>query len=644
MMSLGTIELALNIVNSAIKLGRRVDLIQMQHLLNDPLPLTLPPTPPDFTGKVTKVKHFFNSEAGQHVLDDDVLLNQAWESYLAAIEQGDADATANSFESLALKWSVLTGEVVYAIGNDLVPSPAGPGRMLMIEYYMVSAAKPGHQRSAVVDIALATADVALEFVGSNPAIITKDPAVQKAISSFLTHFTKGDLEDLSYRQLFEQTLSSIIRTAIESRELVEDTVGLSLFLEALAKAQEADADFVASLVSGKHFDKLIQAVVLTIGENIGQFSKNQVVVEIVGRILKDVASDNHFKMLLKGDENSIGLIVQIAIEHTASSPTLLSKVQGDEVWHSILAKVFRQVATSAKARDLFQHESLGLLVSAVLRGVAENNQLLEGDFIERLIASIADNLSTAPLKKVLSDGNLRVIAASVLEAAAKHTDLLVGHDQLLSAILSAVMTEGAKGFKQGFDRDFAIELTVAAIDAVAANASAIDLPDPFGQIVASVLNELSRESLRSRLPKGDIVGVFSNTVQIIAANPHLWEKFAEGKIPASVLRSIARVVANDPTKLLSGPVLGELIVSVLNAVSVRAQAYSRIVSGHNPQLTMLIEQALKRLEKEVGIKLSANNIVAVIVRLVLDWGKEKFLVDAEDAAFKTRIGDALLAA
>lgn len=644
MMSLATVELALQIANAAIKLGRRVDLIQTQHLLKDPLPLSLPPIPPDYTGKVSRVKNFFNSQAGQRILADDDTLKQTWEAYLSAIEQGDNDEIANSFEHLAPKWALLSGEVIFSIGDDGLMPPAEPGRLLMIEYYVVSAAKPGHQRSAIVDIALATADVALEFAGSNPAIITKDPAVQKAIASFLTYFTKGNLEDLSYRQLFERTLSSVIRAAIEHRELVEDIDALSLFLDALAKAQEADADFVAGLVSGQNFDKLLQTVVLTVGENIGKFSDNDVVIEIVGGILKDVASDNYFKKLLKGDEQAIALIAQIAIEHTANSPVLLGKVQGDELWHSVLKEVLKQVGASAKARSLFKEEALGSLVSAALRGVAQDKKLVEGEFVQRLIASVAGNLSTTPLKKLFGEGNLSIIAAAVLESAAKHTDLLIDNDKLLSAILSAVMTEGAKGFKQGFDKAFAIDLTIAAIDATAANASAINLPEQFGAIVSAVLNELSREALRSHLAKGDILKIFADAIKIVAANPHLWEQFAEGKIPASVLRSIARVVADDPTKLLSGPVLAELIIGVFDAISLRAQAYSRVVSGHNPELTTLIEQTLKRLGNEVGVKLGANNIVAVIVQLVLDWGKDKFLVDAEDPAFKTRVGEVLLAA
>jgi len=642
MITTATVDLALGIANAAVKLGRRGDLIQVQHMLGDPLPIKLPPTAPNYGDLILEMKSFFQGAKGQDVLADDESLSETWEAYLEAIDAGNDNTIIDLGEVLVQRWVLIVGRSIPSIGDNVVPPPE-PSQMIMIEYYMVDAAKPGHQRSAVIDIALATADVALEFVGGNPAIITKDPAVQKVLAIFLTHFTKGDLEDLSYRQLFERTLSSVIRTAIEERKLAEDVNGLALFLESLAQVHEADPDFVAGLVAGKGFDKLMQSLLTTIGDNLARFTDEQAVVDIVGGILKDVSSDAVFAKILKGDEDAMATVAQIAIGHIATHPVLLDKVQGEEIWHAVLHKVLEQVGTSAKKQKLFSEEALGALVNATLQGVAHNKELFEGDFIERLVASVADTLSATPLNKLLGEGNLRLIAAAVLDASAENTDLLIKNDKLLSAVLSAVMAEGAKGFGQGFDSEFATELAIAAIDAVGANASSIDLPEPFGKIVGTILKELSRKELRKHLVARDIVSIFTDAVQILAANPHLWERFAGGKLPASVLRSIARVVADDPTKLLRGPVLSSLIVEVLEAVSRRAEAYARVVSGQNPLMTKLLEETLKRLQNEVGVKLGADNVVAVIVRLVLDWGQDKFLVDAEDAAFKNRVGTALLA-
>ncbi|QNN23321.1 hypothetical protein HED60_13895 [Planctomycetales bacterium ZRK34] len=640
MLASTSVELALGIANAAVKLGLRVDQIQTQHLIGGPLPYKLPPTPPAYGELVDDMISYFNSGAGQALLADDDKLNKIWERYLQT--NGGSDEVRYA-ELLVERWVVIAGQTIPPIGADKMP-PVDPGRVQAFEYYIVSAAKPGHQRSALIDIALATADVALEFVSSNPAIITKDPAVQKAIRSFLTYFTKGDLEKLSYRQLFERTLSSVIRTAIDNRELVENVDGLNLFLEALAEAQNKDADFVAGLVAGKNFDKLLQSVVQTLGENAGQFTNDIQLADMLGRILQDIASDDVFKKILGRDEDAIALVVQVAIGHVATHPILLEKVAREEVWHTVVQQVLAEIGKSAKKRKLFANEALGSLVSAALKGVAINKGLVEGDFVKRFVASFASGLGATELKDLLGEKNLPIIAAAALNAAAKHTDLLIKGDELLATVLSAVMTEGTKGFGNGFTRDYAIDLAVVAIDAVGKNASAIDLPKPFGKIVATVLNELSRDELREHLVAGDVLSIFTNVLQIVAANPGLWKEFVGGELPKAVLGSIAEVIADDPTKLLRGPVLASLIIEVLDAVTLRAQAYARVESGKNPELTKLLQETLKRLKNEIGLKVGASNIVTVIVSLVLDWGKDKFTVDADDPSFKSRVGEALLAA
>lgn len=644
MIAASSVGLALGVVNSAVKLGRRVDLIRVQYKLGNPLPLQLPNTPPNFSDKIDEMIAFFNGAEGQSVLTDDAELKGLWDKLQTAITADNGPEILRLAKILTTNWALLVGQSIPKMG-EAVNLPPEPSQMAMVQYYMVEAAPPGQGRSVITDIALATADVALEFVGGNPAIITKDPTVQKAIGSFLQHFTQGDLEKLAYRQLFERTLSSVIRTAIEHRDLVEDEKALSVFLEALADAQKANPDFVAGLVAGKGFDKLLQSVIETLGENLDQFTSDQVVIDIVGGILKDVAQDDVFKAILKGDDVALAAVAQITVAHVAKHPVLLDKIGNDEVWHSALKEVLQKVVEHAEGKTLFTDKALGSLVRAALRGVAQNKDLLQGDFVERLVASVADSLSKQPVKALFGHGSLKIIASSVLDAAAEHVEFLIEDDKLLAAILGAVMEEGAKGFKAGFDRDFAIDLAIAAIDAVADNVSSIKLPDVYGSILGTVLAELSRDDLRKNLTRGDIIAIFTDSIRIIAANPHLWEaQLANGKVPASVVRSIAKAVASDPTKLLTGPVLGSLVVEALDAVSLRAKAYATVIADENKELSELLTVTLSRLQSEVGVSLGANNIVSVIIQIVLAWGKDPFLVQVGDQDFENHIGNALIAA
>jgi hypothetical protein len=522
----------------------------------------------------------------------------------------------------------------------LVP-PADPALQMSVQYYIIESGKPGFQRSAVVDIALATADVTLEFVGNNPGLITRDLKMQAVIATFLTKFTAGDLEDLSTKQLFERMLSSVILTAIDKRDLVEDIAPLALFLEAIDKLQKKDPDFVAGLVAGEGFDRLLQSSLATVGANIDRFTNERLVVDILGGFLRDVAEDEAFTRLLKGDSVALTMVLQIAVEHAATHPVLLKKVGGKPLWQSVLKKVVEEVGKQAKTRSLFKGKTLGHLAQAALSAVAERKELLEGDFIARLVAAVANGLRSQPAEKLLTEGSLRVIAERVLLVSAENIGLLVDGDKLLQSVLANVMKEGAKAFKEGFSESFAIDLTLAALEAVGDNVHTIDAPEPVGQIIGALIRELARDEIRAKLTRGDIPSVLVSVARVVAANPHLWEKIAEGKLPAAVVRSIATAVAEDPTRLISGPVLADLIIEVLDGVSMRAQAFSRVAAGHNSQLTKLLQETLKRLETEVGIKLGAQNVVDVIVKLVLDWGEQKFLVDSNDPSFKTRVGEAL---
>lgn len=646
MFTAATVDLAIGIINSAVKLGRRADLILVEQKLGNPLPIKLPPFAPDLTGFLDDMKNYFRNGDGKALLTEDPNLADTWDDYNEAVASGDSGKAYVLGTELIKRWALFTSTELPK-ETSLEDLPPDLVQIDLIQFYLVDAAKPGHQRSGVIDIALATADVALEFAGSNPSLITKDPVIQKVIGSFLLNFTKGDLErDPGYRQLFERALGSVIHTAIEHRELVEDEKALSLVLEALAKAKEADdGDFVAGLVGGQGFDKLLQSMVQTLGENIDRFTSNQVAIDIIGGILKDTASDPVFKAILEGDEGALAIVAQIAIAHTAKHPVLLDKVGGDEIWHSVLKEVLKQVASSAEKRMLFTDEAFGALASAALRGVAQNQSLLTGGFVQRLTSSVADSLSKQPIQDLFGEDSLRFIASTVLESAAKHVDLLVKNDALFATVLGAVMEEGAKGFNKGFNRDLAIEMTIAAIDAVADNASAITQSGPFGAVVGNILQELSRDELRKNLASGDLVRIFADAVQITAANPHLWEDhIPQGTIPASLIRSIAKAAANDPTKLLTGPVLGALVVEVLDAVSRRSKSYSTIVNGENRELSELLAGTLSRLKDEVGKSLGANNIVSVIVRMVSEWGNTSFLVQAGDHDFEEQINNALFVA
>lgn len=643
MISIGAVNLVLGLVNAGIKLGGRVDKIMVQHELGQGLPFKLPPSPPDLTPLIDPMEAYFNSDKeGKAVLEDEGL-TQAFDKYFATAT--DASAAADQdFVDMRVRfirlYATIKGRRIPILGEDLVP-PADPALQMSVQYYIVESGKPGFQRSALVEIALATADVALEFVGNNPGLITRDPKMQAVISTFLTRFTAGDLEDLSAKQLFERMLSSVILTAIDKRDLVEDIAPLALFLEAIDNLRKEDPDFVAGLVSGEGFDRLLQSVLATVGANIDRFTDDQIVVDILGGFLRDVAEDEAFTKLLKGDTEALTIVVQIAIEHAATHPALLKKVSGKPLWQSVLKKVIEDVGKQAKTRSLFKGQALGNLVHAALSAVAEHKELLEGDFITRLVAAVADGLGSQPVEKLLTEGSLRVVAERVLMASAENIDLLVDGDKLLQSVLSNVMNEGAKAFKEGFTESFAVDLALAALEAVEDNVHTIDVPEPLGQIIGAIIRELARDEIRGKLAHGAIPDVLVSVVRVVAANPHLWEMVAQGKLPAAVVRSIAVAVAEDPTRLISGPVLENLIIEALDAVSMRAQSYSRVVSGHNPELTKLLQETLKRLETEVGIKLSAGNVVDVIVKLVLDWGEQKFLVDSNDPSFKTRVGDAL---
>jgi hypothetical protein len=648
MIPISSIDLALKIANSAIGLGYRVDKILLDNAIGRPLPFILPDAPEDFGPHIDPMEAFFQTDPGRAVLDAEGK-TEDFDDYLR-IAQGNTRpgaAFARTRERFIRLYAAANGIVIQKMGDGVVPAPAAQVR-LSIEHYIVASAKPGHQRSVVADIGLAVADVALEFVGTNPGLITKDERVQEILTVFLDKFTAGNLEELEYKELFQRTLSSVLSTALDQRELLEDIRPLGIVLEAMDRLQRHNPDFVAGLVTGKGFDQLLQTLLKATGENLALFSDNEILVGVLGGFLEEIASDDTFKTLIRADKAALGSVTQVLIAQVAWSPALTRDLDlGKPVWNVVLKSVLAQVQDRAQSRALFQGDTLVGLVHASLGAIAADEDLLADGFLSEFVVGISETLHATPVTKWLTPASLRLLAQHGLEWAAENPDLIVRDHQFLQKTLAAVLTAGAKGFKDGFHVDLAWDLVATALESARNHVGLLDFPELYQTLIAGIITEFGRDELNHLLAARNLQEAVRRSLDVVLANPQVWEKIGVsgdvGNVPAAALRSIAEAARRDPTSLLHGETLLLVMEGILNAVARRGESFARIEAGQLPELTRLLKETLKRLGGEIGLKLGSDNIAPVLTQMVLDWGGEKFLVDASDAAFKTRVSNVLAA-
>jgi hypothetical protein len=648
MIPISSIDLALRIANSAIGVGYRIDKILLENALGRPLPFILPDAPEDLAPHIEPMEAFFQTDAGRAVLEAEKKIEEFDEYLRIALENTRPGASfARTRERFIRLYAAANGIVIQKMGDGVVPAP-GAQVQLSIEHYIVTSAKPGQQRSVVVDIGLAVADVALEFVGANPGLITRNERVQEILTVFLDKFTAGNLEDLEYKALFQRTLSSVLSTALDQRELLDDIRPLGIVLEAIDRVRREDPNFVAGLVSGKGFDQLLQTMLKATGENLFLFSDNEILVGVLGGFLEEIASDDAFKTLIRGDKAALGSVAQVLIAQVARSPALTRDLDlGKPVWNSVLKTVLAQVQDRAQSRALFQGDTLVGLVHASLGVIAADEDLLADGFLGEFVVGLSETLQATPVTKWLTPASLRLLAQQGLDWAAANPDLIVRDHQFLQKMFAAVLTAGAKGFKDGFHVDLAWDLVATALESARNHVGLLEFPELYQTLIAGIITEFGRDDLKHLLAAQNLEEAIRRALDVVLANPQVWEKIGVsgdlGNVPAAALRSIAEAARRDPTSLLSGETLVLVMEGILNAVARRGESFARVEAGQLPELTRLLKETLKRLGGEIGLKVGSDNIVPVLIRMVLDWGGEKFLVDASDAAFKTRVSNVLAA-
>lgn len=628
---------ALQLVKAAVSLGHRFDEIRLKSMLGDPLPFTLPELPDKLADFIDEMEAYFQVPEGRQILELEGLATK-FDEYMDPRKPRDLD-----FQNKLLQLYVtIHGNLIAKIGDDLVPSPER-ALQLTLSYYMRDSAKEGADRSVFMDIVLATADVVLEYVASNPSLVTRDEKIQGVITLFLEKFTVGNLEDLTSKQIFERTLSSLLTTAIEKRELVENEQAVSVFLETLGKLQEHNPDFVAGLVAGRGFDNLAQAVLAAAGENVHLFTDDEALKQILGNFLKQVAEEDNFNVILKGNDG-LALVGQIAITQVAKHPSLQEERNGEPLWSAVLRAALNKVAELGDQRNLFERETVAALVQTGLKTVARDPDLLEKDFMGKLVTGIAEALSQTAPSQLFTVGSLNLIAERSITIAGENTDLIVKNDEFCQKVLAAVLQAGAEGFRQGFDEDFALELFTVAMETAGKNIEILGVADAYAEIVKGIIAEFSRDELKQVLVGRDLLEAIRRATGVVVANPRVWTANGDIKLSTAILRSIAEAFVDDPTAMLRGEVFVAAVDGLLTAVSRQAQAYAEISEEKNPQLVKLLKESLKALKDKVGRGLGADNVVAVLAQLLIDWGEEHFPVDASDDGFKSRVDSVLAAA
>ena len=614
-LTLGMIPTALSAIQALLKYRGRVDQILALKTVGDKLPFSLPPTPIDFEGIKERLFSYFESEQGKLALE---LCNKT-EEY----KQFKANPTLNNRYEF-VKLFCRTSDTSPVLLGPKPPAAFWVNYEIRLSYYVVESHRLS-QNPAVTRILLVTADTLLEVAGATASLFISNPKTRAIVSTLLEEFAvKRDFDDDSGELILKNLLRSAIVATMEHRESISDEPALVALFAALSDMRKEFGDeFVAKIIAGKGFQALVGKYIVKVADDPSFLIKDGPFKVVLSATLKDLVVN--FKAVFEEPKTLYGLL-EVALNSAAgqASEILTEKITGQPLLSAVLGSVLKDIEKHGEEDTFFKSFANGEIVTrifqSVMGAIAANPRLLASEagidtLSSTLVAGIADICSTSELTEVVSEHTLRDICSRSLIVLEENSRAWAGNEEFVTKLVSTVLKAAASAFEDGFSKEDVINLMDRAIQTATMNLSLLKIDIELQGVLEVVGCELSRKGIRSLLNPAMRVEVIVLAMEVVAANPKVWSRFAQKDLVQPLVSAIFQGLATDSTALLSGPVMVEVLRSALKAVALRGQKLiDGIVSAE--ALEELLTLGLRKADEEIGHLIDGEILPQYLERLL----------------------------
>jgi hypothetical protein len=641
-----TVPLAISAIKALIRYRHRVDTILAVHTLQEGLPFRLPRPPVNHEAHFGDMLRFFETDNGRialalHDLGDDYTavkqahqvdaplpgpaLRRCFALYFDAADI-DADTWAPDADDAAFRYAALNR----------------PSEDMRLAHFVVESDRLS-RNPALTRILLTTADTLLEFFGENAATVIADPRTAAVIEDLLTEFAvKHDFDDDSLRRIYRRLLDSLAMAVLDNPGVFPNRPLLKALFGALndmrSEMGDAGDEFVARLITAEGFENLVSAFLGQVAEDPGFITADETARAVIAASLRELA--DRFPRILEGDKAAVfgvleaGLATAAAhvdaiLERQLSGRPLLTVVLSDtaETVNSLAARhaFFRQLATG---------EIFSALYKTALEAVAAHPAALAeaadiSDFTAEMIAALAETVSRSEIKDVLGTQALRELVHDSLTILSRYPEV-VGRDSRFAAqVARAVFDAAAPLVKDGFRREDLVAVLEAAVAAANENLALLETKDFLTAIFSAVGEALAADSVTVLLTAQGRKAALLAALQSVAVNPVTWRKLQARDLVQPLVAGLLAGIQNDPTRLLSGPVLVDYLRRSLIAAARRGR---RFIDGElDPGVLEAVAKiALSAAEKEVGTVIDAETLPRFLERVLQELLTSPVAIGPED--------------
>ncbi len=622
------IPVAISAVKALIRFRGQLDTILSQNVTTTGLPFALPPAPTDDARYLKDMLGFFSTDQGKMVLH---LRGLAEEFKNVEASPHSTDASIDEKRKKLFELYYLAADVRPDILGPSDPGQAAPARGpsadMRLAYFVVESQRLS-RNMATVRVLLATADTLLEFTGENAGLFISNPQTRSLIENLIEEFAgKRNFDDDGIETIFKSLLGATLAAlANHPGDLVNKPAMKALFAALGDVRDKMGNNFAAEIISMEGFEKLVASYATFAAKDPSFMTDNVYLQQVLSAMLGMIGSD--FPKMVKDPKAFLGILEAGLGAATAHVNILLKgKLEGQPVLAAVLKSVCGEVEALAHKNALFKNIGSGQLIADIyktgLQAVAANPVLFStqndtNKFISSLLSGLASALAQKDLSTLFSEDTLRALASESLVVLSANATFLTGHHEFATNLLAAVFQSGAKSIKDGVTKDDLIDIAKAALKAASENIALVRMDARFAAIISSFCNACSgvdSKQLTTAQGRKDLVLI---SLQVVAANPQVWGQWEEKKLAQPLVEAVLAGLKEDPTQLLSGPVLVDAVRRILISVARRGnQIISKSVSPE--VLKNILLQCLKRANQEIGKTVDGENLPLYLERAVISF-------------------------
>ena len=658
------IPLAVSAVRGLLRYRGQLDRVFVAKEAAADLPFVLPPAPDDVHQHIDEMKRFFAGGAGE------AMLTLAGMGQTFARFPQVSDAELKELVRVYLESAGLSLEKVGPENDFRIEIAPGREQDARLAYFMVSSHRLS-RNPTVTRVILATADTLLELAGENAAFLVADPKTAQVVSSLLREFAgEADIDDMSAELIVRRLLGAAVVAAVDNRGSLPDHPALSVLYGALADVRRrhgaGGANFVNEIITRDGFQQVVASYLTTAATDERFLSAAAAIA--TGRedgdplaglarrsfaALLDELGSNLPRVL--DDARALSGVLEAALAAAASdADAVIGRELGDEPLLAVVLKsVSHEVARRAGAGSLVAQITTGDLWAALfdvsLAAVAANPGAIRrsadvDSMVAKLVAGLADVVAQRSVGKIVEQrghGIAREALARGLEVLASEPEFVAGNDAFAVKVVGAVLEAAAPLVEDGLQSSDLLPVFEAAVGSAAGNLALVEMDDRLRVALAAFGTSISEGGAARLLTRETRRDALLAALDAVAANPALWGRLADaqrGKTLTALARGIVAGLTQDPTRLLTGPVLVDAFRGVL--VTLGRQGADWVGTRDAPEeVQRLLSSALETAGEQVGKTIDGENLPAFLERVVTGFLRAPFAA-ATDAG-KPKIAELL---